>query len=141
MNRNETIGVVCLPVYNKRLNKYETETINKKKPKSRKGKVLFVNSELEYEEGKNQNKLREQDIEKIVATFDAYEDIKRYSKVVNLDNIKENDYNLNISRYVDTTEPEVPVDIPVVMANLKKLEGERSQIQGKLNGYLQELGL
>ena len=62
--------------------------VNKKKPADRKGKVLFINGELEFEEGKNQNKLRQQDIDHIVATFDAYQDEKRYSKVVTLDEIQ-----------------------------------------------------
>jgi len=79
--------------------------INKNKPKKHKNKVLFVNSELEFEEGKNQNVLREQDIEKIVATFDSWKDIKRYSRVVEFDEIKENDFNLNIRRYADTSPP------------------------------------
>ena len=79
--------------------------INKNKPTTRKGKVLFINSELEYEEGKNQNKLRLQDIEKIVKTFDDYAEIKRYSTISKLDEIKENDFNLNIRRYADTSPP------------------------------------
>lgn len=89
--------------------------INKKKPQDRKEKVLFINSELEYQEGKNQNKLRVQDIEKIVSTFDSYEDIKRYSKVVTLDEIKENDFNLNIRRYADTSPPPENFDVRAIL--------------------------
>jgi type I restriction enzyme M protein len=89
--------------------------INKQKPADRKGKVIFINSELEYEEGKNQNKLREEDIEKIVATFDNYESIKRYSSVVTLDEIKENDYNLNIRRYADTSPPPEIYDVRAIL--------------------------
>ena len=89
--------------------------INKKKPQDRKDKVLFINSELEYLEGKNQNKLRLQDIEKIVSTFDSYVDIKRYSKVVILDEIKENDYNLNIRRYADTSPPPENFDVRAIL--------------------------
>ena len=55
--------------------------------------------------------------------------------------IEENDFNLNISRYVDTTEPEIPVDIAEVRQTLVILEAERTEIQDKLNGYLEELGL
>jgi len=79
--------------------------INKNKAEERKNKVIFINSELEYEEGKNQNKLRDSDIEKILNTFDNYEDIKRYSKVVGIEEIRENDHNLNIRRYADTSPP------------------------------------
>lgn len=89
--------------------------INKNKPAERKGKVLFINSELEYEEGKNQNKLRQQDIEKIVQTFDDYADIKRYSKIVTLAEIAENDYNLNIRRYADTSPPPEIFDVRAIL--------------------------
>ncbi|UZD66888.1 type I restriction-modification system subunit M [Marinobacter sp. AN1] len=94
--------------------------INKNKPAERKGKVLFINSELEYEEGKNQNKLRQQDIEKIVRTFDgSFSDgtaeIKRYSKVVTLAEIAENDYNLNIRRYADTSPPPEIFDVRAIL--------------------------
>jgi len=94
--------------------------INKNKPAERKGKVLFINSELEYEEGKNQNKLRQQDIERIVQTFDSsFEDgsaeIKRYSKVVTLAEIAENDYNLNIRRYADTSPPPEIFDVRAIL--------------------------
>jgi type I restriction enzyme M protein len=89
--------------------------INKNKPAERKGKVLFINSELDYEEGKNQNKLRTQDIEKIVNTFDDYAEIKRYSRVVNLDEIRENDYNLNIRRYADISPPPEIFDVRAIL--------------------------
>jgi type I restriction enzyme M protein len=89
--------------------------INKNKPAERRGKVLFINSELEYEEGKNQNKLRQQDIEKIVQTFDEYAEIKRYSKVVALADIAENDYNLNIRRYADTSPPPEIFDVRAIL--------------------------
>ncbi|EDY86459.1 type I restriction-modification system, M subunit [gamma proteobacterium HTCC5015] len=89
--------------------------INKNKPQERKGKVLFINSELEYEEGKNQNKLRQQDIEKIVNTFENFADIKRYSKVVPLEEIEENDFNLNIRRYADTSPPPEIYDVRAIL--------------------------
>ncbi len=89
--------------------------INKNKPAERQGKVLFINSELEYEEGKNQNKLRPQDIEKIVAAFNDYAEIKRYSRVVELSEIQENDYNLNIRRYADTSPPPEIFDVRAIL--------------------------
>ncbi|MCX4190813.1 type I restriction-modification system subunit M [Methylophaga sp. OBS3] len=89
--------------------------INKNKPAERKGKVLFINSELEFEEGKNQNKLRPQDLEKIVQTFDGFEEIKRYSKIVTLENIAEKDYNLNIRRYADTSPPPEIFDVRAIL--------------------------
>lgn len=89
--------------------------INKNKAEDRKGKVLFINSELEFEEGKNQNKLREQDIAKIVEVFDNYTEIKRYSKVVPLADISENDFNLNIRRYADTSPPPEIFDVRAIL--------------------------
>lgn len=89
--------------------------INKNKPADRKGKVLFINGELEFEEGKNQNKLRDQDIIKIVHTFDSFNEIKRYSRVVALDEIAENDYNLNIRRYADTSPPPEIFDVRAIL--------------------------
>jgi len=89
--------------------------INKHKPDERKGKVLFINSELDYEEGKNQNKLRQQDIAKIVQTFENFEEIKRYSKVVPLAEIEENDFNLNIRRYADTSPPPEIFDVRAIL--------------------------
>ncbi|MEZ8445795.1 type I restriction-modification system subunit M [Vibrio splendidus] len=94
--------------------------INKNKAKERKGKVLFINSELEFEEGKNQNKLREQDITKIVETFENHSfesksDIKRYAKVVNFSDIAENDFNLNIRRYADTSPPAEIFDVRAIL--------------------------
>jgi type I restriction enzyme M protein len=104
--------------------------INKKKPKDRKGKVLFINAELEFEEGKNQNKLRQQDIEKILASFDEYKAVKRYAKVVDLEEIKENDFNLNIRRYADTSPPSETFDVKGVLnGGIPKIELKEDYIQ------------
>jgi type I restriction enzyme M protein len=89
--------------------------INKNKAAERKNKVLFINSELEFEEGKNQNKLRPQDIEKILTTFDDYQEIKRYAKVVDISEIQENDFNLNIRRYADTSPPPEIFDVRAIL--------------------------
>lgn len=89
--------------------------INKKKSPERKNKVFFINSELEYQEGKNQNKLRDEDINKILSTFDDYQDVKRYAKVVSIEEIRENDYNLNIRRYADTSPPPEQYDVRAIL--------------------------
>ena len=89
--------------------------INKNKPAERKGKVLFINGELDYQEGKNQNSLRPQDIEKIVQTFEGFAEIRRYSKVFTLAEIAENDYNLNIRRYADTSPPPEMFDVRAIL--------------------------
>ena len=110
--------------------------VNKRKPAERKGKVLFVNGELEFEEGKNQNKLRRQDLDHIVATFDAYQDEKRYSKVVSLDEIRENDYNLNIRRYADTSPPPEIFDVRAILhGGIPVREVRDEYVQESLNGF------
>ena len=113
---------------------------NDNKPEERKGKVLFIDASKDYLAGKAQNFLRQEDIEKTAHTFDTFETVDRYCTVAGMDEIKENDYNLNISRYVDTTEPEEPVDIPTVITNLRALQKERAGVQDKLDGFLKELG-
>jgi len=89
--------------------------LNKAKPAERKGKVLFINGELDYAEGKNQNTLRQQDIEKILASFDSYLEIKRYARVVDITEIAENDFNLNIRRYADTSPPPEIFDVRALL--------------------------
>ncbi|MDA9681562.1 type I restriction-modification system subunit M [Luminiphilus sp.] len=109
--------------------------INKKKPAERKGKVLFINSELAYAEGKNQNKLRDEDIQHVLNVYDAYDDEKRYSKVVEMDEIRENDYNLNIRRYADTSPPSEQFDVKAILrGGIPVSEVEDGYIQETLNG-------
>ena len=109
--------------------------INKKKPVERKDKVLFINSELEYQEGKNQNKLRDEDIQHVIDVYDAYEDEKRYSKVVSMDEIRENDYNLNIRRYADTSPPPEQFDVKAILkGGIPVSEIEDEYIQETLKG-------
>lgn len=84
--------------------------------------------------------LRDEDVEKIVSTFDNYEVIEKYSRIVTLDEIKENDYNLNISRYIDTTEEEEQIDVAKVIQELQQLELEREKIEETMYGFLKELG-
>lgn len=103
-------------------------------------KVLFIDGSSEYEEGKNQNKLRVEDIDKITKTFEARADVEKYAQLVNLEEIEKNDFNLNIARYVDTSEEEEVIDIGEALADLKKLEAEREEAEKVMYGYLKELG-
>jgi len=114
---------------------------NDNKPENRKGKILVIDASKDYLDAKNQNFLRQEDIDKTAAAFDSFETVERYCTVADMEEIEENDYNLNISRYVDTTEPEEPVDIPDVLDTLKILESERKDVQSKLDNYLTELNL
>lgn len=114
---------------------------NRNKSAERKGNVLFIAAEDEYQEGKNQNTLRDEDISKIVAAFNAYEDVEKYARIVSLEEIKNNDFNLNITRYIDKSEEEEQVDLESVIAEISELESKQIEIKEKLNGYLRELGL
>lgn len=114
---------------------------NKDKEEARQNKIFFIDASRDFQEGKNQNVLRDEDVEKIVSTFDNYEEIEKYSRIVTLDEIKENEYNLNIPRYVDTYEEEEEIDIHAVMAEIKKLEDERAKLDKEIEAYLKELGL
>jgi type I restriction enzyme M protein len=105
--------------------------------------VLFVDASGEgnYEKGKNQNFLREEDLIKIVETYDDYETIDKYSYVATIEEIKENDYNLNIPRYVDTFEEEEPVDMDAVKENIINIKAELRDVEAQMAKYLEELGL
>jgi len=110
--------------------------INKNKTMERCGKVLFINAELDYQEGKNQNLLRDDDIEKVVGCFDAYNEIKRFSRVVAIEEIRENDHNLNIRRYADTSPPPEPFDVRGILHGgvpIKEIQSET--IQEILEGF------
>lgn len=114
--------------------------LNKNKEEDRRNKVLFIDGSNDFVKDGNKNKLRDEDIEKIVKIFDEYKDVEKYANVVNLETIKENDYNLNISRYVDTTEEEEEVDIDLVLRDIRELKMKMADSEEKLNEYLQELG-
>jgi len=82
--------------------------INKNRPEDQKGSVLFINADAEYGEGRAQNYLRPEDLEKIIQVYRQHRGILRYSRLVTLDELAANDYNLNIRRYVDNSpEPEI----------------------------------
>ena len=103
--------------------------------------ILFIDASREFVPGKNQNDLSDENIAKIVDTYRNRKEIEKYSHLATLDEIKENEYNLNIPRYVDTYEEEEIVDIPNTRAEIKKVEEEIKQIEEKMNKYLEELGL
>ena len=103
--------------------------------------VLFIDASKEFEKVKNQNKLREHHIKKIVDTYTNREEIEKYSHRALLQEIVDNDYNLNIPRYVDTFEEEEPIDIKAVMAEIKELEAKRADLDKQIKVYLKELGL
>lgn len=103
--------------------------------------ILFIDASKDFEEGRNRNFLREQDIDKIVEAYKNRKDVEKYAHVASFDEIKENDFNLNIPRYVDTFEEEEPVDIELVRTNLRKIDEEIEKIDKELAKYFDELGI
>lgn len=103
--------------------------------------IVFIDASKYFENGKNQNYLREEDINRILEAYKNRKDIDKYCHIATLKEIVDNDYNLNIPRYVDTFEEEEPVDIHQVMAEIKKLEQERDELDKEIEKYLKELGL
>ncbi|MFC1532260.1 type I restriction-modification system subunit M [Thermodesulfobacteriota bacterium] len=104
------------------------------------GKVLFIDASREFAQNTNQNKLRDEDIEKIVDTFRKKKSLDKYSYLATYAEIEENEFNLNIPRYVDTFEPEEEIDIAVVQQEIDQIEKELSETQVKMRDYLKELG-
>lgn len=103
--------------------------------------VLFIDASKEYQEGKNQNKLRDTDIKKIVDTYKKFSEVGKYSHVATFEEISGNDFNLNIPRYVDTFEEEEEIDIAKEQAEIDKLEKRLVEIRKEMAGYLKELGI
>lgn len=103
--------------------------------------ILFIDASNEFEKGKNQNLLRDEDVEKIINTYIKRETIAKYSHVASLEEIRRNDYNLNIPRYVDTFEEEEPVDINTVQMRLEEIDQEIREIDQQLKKYFEELGV
>jgi len=103
--------------------------------------ILFIDASAHFEKVKNQNLLREQDIEKIVSTFRERKVEDKYSHLAPLSEITENDYNLNIPRYVDTFEEEEPVDLAAVTAELKQIDKDMVAIDEAIRGFCDELGI
>ena len=103
--------------------------------------VLFIDASKDFEKVKNQNKLRDEDIEKIVNTYANREEIEKYSHRASLEEIRENDFNLNIPRYVDTFEEEEPIDLDEVCDELQQIAIEMEEVDEEIKKYCDELGI
>ncbi|SEH08130.1 N-6 DNA methylase [Candidatus Venteria ishoeyi] len=103
--------------------------------------ILFIDASAHFEKAKNQNRLREQDIDQIINTYQQRSEKDKYSRRAPLSEIRENDYNLNIPRYVDTFEEEEPVDIDAVVQELKQIDADMLGIDAEIAGYCKELGI
>lgn len=103
--------------------------------------ILFINASEHFEKDKRQNKLREQDIDKIIETYQQRKEEAHYSRIVSLEEIESNGYNLNISRYISTVEEEPLVDLKAVTQQLKAIDSRIKEATEKHNQFLKELGL
>jgi type I restriction enzyme M protein len=114
--------------------------LNRNKTKDRKNKIIFIHGAKDYDEGKVRNRLRQEDIKKIVSAFRNYKDIDRYCHVADFEELRENEFNLNVPRYVDISEPEEEIDIQNTIDELKKLDREKQELENKVDTNLKELG-
>lgn len=112
-----------------------------KKNRNPENDIVFIDASKEFEKAKNKNLLLETHIEKITSTYMNRIEIEKYSHLTTLQEIKDNDYNLNIPRYVDTFEEEEEINIQEVMSEIKSLESKRAELDAEINIYLQELGI
>lgn len=119
------------------------------KQKVNKEKVLFIDASKDFVPGKNQNSLGEKHIQHITDIFTQFHDQametgiveERFAYIASFEEVKENDFNLNIPRYVDTFEPKPEIDIQAVMQEIKSLEAKRDELDKEINMYLKELGI
>ena len=103
--------------------------------------VFFIDASREFAEGKNQNRLRDEDIEKIVATWLTRQDAPKYAHIASLEEIAASDYNLNIPLYVETLEEESHIDLSAVKEEIDRIESELAETRKRLAAALEELGL
>jgi type I restriction enzyme M protein len=105
------------------------------------GDVLFIDASREYKDAKNRNILTEENLDKIVRTYRAFETVEKYAYRATAQELVDNDFNLNIPRYVDTFEEEAEIDLVAVKKEIAGLEKELAVVRAKMDAYLKELGL
>jgi type I restriction enzyme M protein len=103
--------------------------------------IFFIEASKEYKPNKAQNILAPENIEKIYNTYKTRKDVDKFARKINLKEIEENDFNLNITRYVDTFEEEAPIDIQANLKELAELEPELQKLEKQMNEYLKQLGI
>lgn len=101
--------------------------------------VLFIDASREFKSGKNQNNLTEDNIAKIIETYRARKSVDKYAYLATLQEVKDNDYNLNIPRYVDTFEEEAEIDLVAVRAEREQLKTQLAELEIQMAKYLEEL--
>ena len=105
------------------------------------GDVLFIDASREYKEGKNQSILTDEHMQKIVGAFQAFQTVEKYAYRATPQEIADNDFNLNIPRYVDTFEEEAEIDLDAVKTEIATLEEQLAAVRVKMRAHLEELGL
>ena len=115
--------------------------LNTDKPAERKNEIQFIHAadEAFYEELSNQSELTEAGLDHIIDNFRDWRTEERVSRTVSIEEIRENDYNLNIALYVDTTEPEEDIDVAVELAKLRELQAERDEIESTMTQHMEAL--
>ncbi|OMD35651.1 type I restriction-modification system subunit M [Paenibacillus odorifer] len=101
--------------------------------------VLFIDASNEFIKGKNQNKLSIENIDQIVETYRKREDVEKYAHLATFEEIKENDFNLNIPRYVNTFEEEEPVDMALIGSSIQEVRKEKAQLESSLYDMISSL--
>lgn len=138
-NRNYLDAVIWLPANIFFGTSIPTCILVFKKCRQNPDDIFFIDASNDFEKNKNQNRLREADIEKIITTYKKREETPKYSHIASLEEIKENDYNLNIPRYVDTFEEEEKIDLESVASRLQEIEKESIEIDEKIRWFCEEL--
>lgn len=103
--------------------------------------ILFIDASQHFEKAKNQNKLHDEDVERIITTYRNREPIEKFCHVALLSEVKNNDYNLNIPRYVNTFEEEEAIDLNEITRKLRALEGDMENADQKISAFCKELGV
>jgi type I restriction enzyme M protein len=112
-----------------------------KKCREQSDNIMFIDASNDFEKVKTQNKLLPEHIEKIIETYTERKDVDKYAYIASMEEIAENDYNLNIPRYVDTFEEEEPVDLAAVVAELNTLQAATANLDSSILKNCQELGI
>jgi type I restriction enzyme M protein len=103
-------------------------------------RVLFIDASKDFKAGKNQNQLSDENIARIVACYRARKPIDRYASLASPSDIRDNEFNLNIPRYVDVFEKEREIDLHVVSSERRALKAQLADLENKMDRYLKELG-
>ena len=112
-----------------------------KKNREHTGNILFIDASNGFEKQKNQNKLLPEHLDNIITAFEKRQDIEKYAHVATLQEVKDNDYNLNIPRYVDTFEAEAEIDLDAIAQQLQALEVESQKTDAVIADFCKALGI